>query len=297
MEKAFLRGMTRRYLFALGILAIVALLADHFLQKRIAAERGRAALINLSGRQRLLSQYLTLHALRLIHSQTPAERKHWRQEMQHTMEEMTGGMHGLLRGDAAQPLPVRPSAAIHTLCFYPPHNLHQRLQVFLSAGRMLVQAEDRALTHAHPQWQYLAAASPALLQSLDDLVKQQQREGEAAIAQLQLLERGVLLITIVVLALMALFIFRPMVNRLRGVFAERARAAAEREKLIAELQTALANVKTLRGLIPICAGCKKIRDDRGYWNKLEDYIQRHSNADFTHGLCPECQNNFELSEE
>lgn len=297
MEKAFLRGMTRRYLFALGILAIVALLSDHFLQKRITAERGRAALINLSGRQRLLSQHLTLHALRLVNNQTPAEKKHWRRVMQQTMEQMADGMQDLLHGDAAQNLPGQPSAAIQALCFYPPHNLHQRLQVFLSAGWMLTQAEDRALTPTHPQWKYLAAASPALLQSLDELVKQQQREGEAAVAQLQLLERGVLLITIVVLALMALFIFQPMVKRLRGVFAERARAAAEREKLIAELQTALANVKTLRGLIPICAGCKKIRDDRGYWNKLEDYIQRHSDADFTHGLCPECQNNFELSEE
>ncbi|MDZ7267683.1 MAG: type IV pili methyl-accepting chemotaxis transducer N-terminal domain-containing protein [candidate division KSB1 bacterium] len=296
MEKAFLRGMTRRYLFALGVLAIVALLSDHFLQKRIAAERGRAALINLSGRQRLLSQHLTLHALRLIHSRTPAERRHWRREMQHIMEEMADGMHDLLHGDTGRSPSGRPSAAIHALCFYPPHNLHQRLQVYLSAGRWLAQADDRTLTPRHPQWQYLAAASPALLQSLDELVNQQQREGEAAIAELHLLERSVVLITMVVLALMALFIFRPMVQRLREFFAERARAAAEREKLIAELQTALANVKTLRGLIPICASCKKIRDDHGYWNKLEDYIQQHSDADFTHGLCPECQNNFELSE-
>lgn len=62
----------------------------------------------------------------------------------------------------------------------------------------------------------------------------------------------------------------------------------ERERLIHELQDALAQVKTLRGLLPICASCKKIRDDEGYWNKLETYIQKHSEAEFSHGICPEC---------
>ena len=62
----------------------------------------------------------------------------------------------------------------------------------------------------------------------------------------------------------------------------------ERETLINELQDALENIKTLRGLIPICAWCKKIRDDKGYWEKVEDYIQQHAHVSFTHGICPEC---------
>jgi len=63
---------------------------------------------------------------------------------------------------------------------------------------------------------------------------------------------------------------------------------AARVQLIQELQAALANVKSLSGLLPICAGCKKIRDDTGYWSQVESYIQRHSEATFTHGLCPDC---------
>lgn len=59
-------------------------------------------------------------------------------------------------------------------------------------------------------------------------------------------------------------------------------------RLNEELQAALANVKTLRGLLPICASCKKIRDDEGYWQQVEVYIRDHSEADFTHGLCPDC---------
>ena len=63
---------------------------------------------------------------------------------------------------------------------------------------------------------------------------------------------------------------------------------ADREKLIQKLQDALDKIKTLRGIIPICASCKKIRDDEGYWNEIESYIKKHSEADFSHGICPEC---------
>lgn len=63
---------------------------------------------------------------------------------------------------------------------------------------------------------------------------------------------------------------------------------AVRLKLIAELTDALAQAKTLRSLLPICASCKKIRDDHGYWQKLEVYFQEHQHIDFSHGLCPDC---------
>jgi len=59
-------------------------------------------------------------------------------------------------------------------------------------------------------------------------------------------------------------------------------------KLIVELQAALAKVNKLSGLLPICASCKKIRDDKGYWNQIESYIREHSEAEFSHGICPEC---------
>ncbi len=69
---------------------------------------------------------------------------------------------------------------------------------------------------------------------------------------------------------------------------ERKQAEEEREKLIKELQKALAEVKTLSGLIPICASCKKIRDDKGYWGQIESYISDHSEAEFSHSICPDC---------
>jgi hypothetical protein len=66
----------------------------------------------------------------------------------------------------------------------------------------------------------------------------------------------------------------------------------ERERLIQGLQETLAKVNTLSGLLPICAWCKKLRDDKGYWKSVEEYISAHTGAEFTHGMCPECQNKY-----
>jgi methyl-accepting chemotaxis protein len=62
----------------------------------------------------------------------------------------------------------------------------------------------------------------------------------------------------------------------------------EKEMAIAGLKEALNKISTLRGLLPICAACKKIRDDQGYWKQIETYIMEHSEADFSHGICPDC---------
>jgi DNA-binding NarL/FixJ family response regulator len=69
---------------------------------------------------------------------------------------------------------------------------------------------------------------------------------------------------------------------------ESRKAVAAQKKLIAQLEEALSKVKTLSGLLPICSGCNKIRDDHGYWSQVEGYIQEHTDAQFTHGLCPDC---------
>ena len=73
---------------------------------------------------------------------------------------------------------------------------------------------------------------------------------------------------------------------------ERKSAEAEREELIRGLQEALAEVKELSGLLPICANCKKIRDDSGYWTQIEQYLHEHSGTRFSHGICPDCLKKF-----
>ncbi len=73
---------------------------------------------------------------------------------------------------------------------------------------------------------------------------------------------------------------------------ERKRLETERDGIIRELQAALSEVKVLSGLLPICASCKKIRDDQGYWNQIEGYLMEHAGAAFTHGLCPDCVRHY-----
>jgi PAS domain S-box-containing protein len=68
----------------------------------------------------------------------------------------------------------------------------------------------------------------------------------------------------------------------------RKQAEEERERLVRELQAALAEVRTLQGILPICSYCKKIRDDANYWQTVESYISRHTNTRFSHSICPGC---------
>lgn len=70
---------------------------------------------------------------------------------------------------------------------------------------------------------------------------------------------------------------------------DRKRIEEERNQLVLNLQLALAEIKTLKGIVPICSFCKKIRDDKGYWEQVEVYVKRHTEADFSHGICPECR--------
>jgi len=69
---------------------------------------------------------------------------------------------------------------------------------------------------------------------------------------------------------------------------DRRAAEKERERLVADLQNAVSEIRTLRGLLPICSSCKRVRDDSGYWSQIETYIGKHADVRFSHGLCPDC---------
>ena len=86
----------------------------------------------------------------------------------------------------------------------------------------------------------------------------------------------------------ALAVISLSVLLLAAAVAERRQAEQERTALIAKLQQALREIKTLRGLIPMCAWCKKIRDDAGFWQQVDEYLRRHTEAEVSHGICPEC---------
>jgi nitrate/nitrite-specific signal transduction histidine kinase len=280
-DSVFIKSMTLRYIFALSVLALIAIVADYILQEKIEAEQSRGAVINSCGRLRMLSQRIAFYSLRLVGSSSPSERAALRKELLEATNLMENSFNKLITDHQA----LTPSG-----------QLQEEVHKFLTAAKSILELPPANLNSTNSDLQYLlSVASSDLLHRLDQLANQYQRESENGIARLQKLERTVMLITILVLLLMAVLIFRPLVRRIQIYLGERRQIEEEREKLIDELRVALANVKTLRGLIPICASCKKIRDDGGYWNQLETYLEEHSDAGFTHGFCPECQKNFEAS--
>jgi integral membrane sensor domain MASE1 len=110
---------------------------------------------------------------------------------------------------------------------------------------------------------------------------------EAPVLEWVLRSQGTMLIAAASLLLMA------------AAVAERRRVAAENERLVADLQKALAEIKTLRGLIPICAWCHKVRDDAGFWQGIEGYLDARTEATFSHSICPACTElaHIEIAEE
>jgi hypothetical protein len=101
-------------------------------------------------------------------------------------------------------------------------------------------------------------------------------------AQEGILDSSLLLIFIV--PLLYIFFYRPFLLDIK----ERKKVEMEKEATIVELKKAMDEIKILKGLIPICAKCKKVRDDAGYWQHIEVYVRERSEAEFSHGICPSC---------
>lgn len=92
------------------------------------------------------------------------------------------------------------------------------------------------------------------------------------------------MLVLLIAPLLYIWHYRPLVLEME----ERMRVEMEREQTVIELTAALERVQTLRGLLPICAWCKHIRDDQGYWQQLEMYLTENSDLEFSHGICPTC---------
>ncbi|MBN2688780.1 MAG: hypothetical protein JXR85_11495 [Deltaproteobacteria bacterium] len=99
---------------------------------------------------------------------------------------------------------------------------------------------------------------------------------------------GAVYITIYLIAFVMEKVRRATQDQLNSLTSKLAGTISEKEDLIQELQNTIDEVTVLRGILPICSQCKKIRDDKGYWHQVEAYVRTHSEADFTHGLCPDC---------
>lgn len=214
------RSLTWRYVIALALVAMLTTAAWLSLYLVIAEQQSTAAVVNVSGRQRMLSQRTALFASLLVNApvnQRPAIRS----QLQEAATLMAHSHRGLTRGDAQLGLPATLSAPVRALYFDPPLALDQQVTAYLDTVQALLQVPDAQLRPDSPLLHYIITVSPSrLVASLDQMVGQYQREGEASVSRLHNMETMVWLVTLLLLLLEARFIFQPFVQQIRSVIAQ-----------------------------------------------------------------------------
>lgn len=164
----------------LQLLPVLAFLAEYDLDGITSAREINAAAINISGRQRMLSQRTAFFCLRLVCSQDKVEREKWRKALLCDVVLMEKSHNGLLNGDPEMKLASNLSEVVKAMYFQPPLNLDRQIRNYIAEVRALVQSEDSQLTQDNSHLQYiLNAASSDLLTALDRIVSQYQKESEA----------------------------------------------------------------------------------------------------------------------
>ncbi len=217
--------LTSRYVFTLSLIAILSIVAFFSLRYMISTQKGDdAAAINVSGRQRMLSQRIALFSLQLVNSETAVERETNRIVLAETVNLFAESHRGLLdgglvagfHGSPGIALPGNPSTALKAIYFDAPENLDTQIANYVESARALLNASDEKLTLDNPDLIYILSASSAkLIDSLNRAVSLYQLESEEAVTRLATVETFVLVITLSLLISTGLFIFRPLVNQIQ----------------------------------------------------------------------------------
>lgn len=213
-------NLTRRYITALSLVALLSCIAFLSLRAIIETQRTSTPVVNVSGRQRMLSQRISRYALLYVTAEDATTRAQFRETLSldtDLFEEshqglVEGGLVGGFHGSPEINLPGEPSPEVYATYFAAPLNLDRQVKTYVSEVRALLTSPESGLNLDNPHLLYiLTAASTELIDSLNHVVDQYQKESQAAVERLQLLETVVLGITLTTLVLEGLFIFRPMV--------------------------------------------------------------------------------------
>lgn len=214
------RDLTRRYLIALLLVASLATAAWLSLHLVITEQKSTAAIVNISGRQRMLSQRTVLFA-NLLATASVSERAAVRVTLEKTLQLLAHSHQGLTQGDPDLGLPTTMSANVHALYFDFPIALDAEVNHFIQLVQRWLQLPEAELSAEHALLKTLThEATTNLLQHLDHMVRQYQLEGEAAIKRLQYAETIFWGLTLVLLILEALLIFQPFVRHVRVIIAK-----------------------------------------------------------------------------
>jgi diguanylate cyclase (GGDEF)-like protein/PAS domain S-box-containing protein len=211
------KSLTWRYVVALTLVAMLTTAAWLSLHLVISEQQSSAALVKVSGRQRMLSQRTALFSSLLANA--PKEKRAGiRNQLQQAADLMQRSHRGLVHGDAEMGLPDTMSATVRAMYFGQPLALDNQVETYLAAVQALLQLPDEELRPDHPLLQYIITTSPSrLVSSLDKMVSQYQAEGEAAVSRLQKAETIVWLVTLLLLMMEAAFIFHPFARQIRIV--------------------------------------------------------------------------------
>lgn len=230
MKITVMKNLTKRYLLALIIIALLSITAYLNLIHLIKTQEMMAATINISGRQRMLSQRISLLSLQLVSAKNIEERKERRQDIKKLILLMQESHAKLLWDIKNTNLSEAATLELQKLYHSTPYYLDLKIKKFISNTEALLNASDDKLTLNNPNLIYiLGTAGDNLLSAFDKAVSIYQRENEAHIVKLKRLEFTILILTLVTLLMIAFFIFRPMI---RLIYRETKQLSDDNSKLL-----------------------------------------------------------------
>ncbi|ACT48664.1 diguanylate cyclase domain-containing protein [Methylotenera mobilis] len=221
------QSLTWRYVLALSLVATLSTAAWYSLELVISEQNGTAAVVNVSGRQRMLSQRTALFANLLVTAPNH-ERAAIRQKLTESVELMAVSHHGLLHGNPELGLPSTMSPAIKKMYYEGEQPLNQQVRTYINTVRALIATDNDKLAIDNPALRYITLTAPTtLVSSLDKAVHQYQLEGEASIKRLEEAETALWIVTLLLLALEAMLIFHPFIKHIKVVVGKLRRATDE----------------------------------------------------------------------
>lgn len=222
------RLLSFRYIVALSLIALLSVAIYFVSRQQIIDEQASAAIINISGRQRMLIQKTALYSLYITENADPVKRAALRAELTRTVDLLEDSHEGLIHGNREMGLPGELSPEVGALLFNQPVNLGERVYRYCHEARVLLNTSDSELTRQNRRLADIIASVDELTNDMNKLVAQFQKESETRMARLQALQGIILITMLTVLLLEAVFIFRPAV---RFIHHENERLAAANTEL------------------------------------------------------------------
>jgi len=208
--------LTGRYGLVLTLLAVLAFIGYIILESLIAANQSNGAIINISGRQRMLSQRVASFASELVRAGTLFDAKTISKEMEKSLDDMEVAHNGLVRGNTRFGLPDSMPDKVRMYYFGPDGNLNEQVRKFIAAGRRLAEAQFKHRHEFNRDYLYIRdVARNELLRSLDRVVQLYQESAEERIATSRVMQLTQLVLTLLFLLVSALWVFAPMIDRIK----------------------------------------------------------------------------------